>query len=722
MAAPGVNIVFLGVDSSLVDVTEKKSSRGNNKTQYFTAAEMVGASNEFSEILANGNETGTNDITISAAGGNRKIVTDNSTSNNSIMLSFLNSVNMDQLVIAKQGLDLGGTLTIAEANAAISYLESGGASFNEFRVNNTGFLFDRTGTGQKDLTLSEKIDFKIQSKDAANFYGEFTSGNITADRTYTFQDADGTVAFLSDITANNELSEILANGNTTGANDIVVSTQGANRIIRSDNSTASDRMAIQFTDGGVNQDTIQIGDTAASLGGWLGLYEGSASFAVFTAGLTAAHFDIDAGAAEFLFTSQSGQFDVVFDNSVDVKIQSPDGANRFADFTPVNLSVDRTYTFQDASGTVAFLSDVTAGDTNFATSNLTFTASRTHELGGNDFVIQEGSAQTFSMFNGFATQLTYGNTIMEMATAYQTFVVDNVARLDLVANETVVNQGGADLDFRVESDTIPNAFFIQGSDGYIGVGVVPSYKFDIEGTGLIESHVKSSSNAANLRVNAATNFDAGVYLMENDVDKWRVYNDGSTGDDLAIYNYTAAGFSMHIDGTNNWTCIGGTAAQTMLDVRGGGKFSDNLELIPPGSTASDIALTIRNSGDSADMLTVTGQGALRQVIATAPTVDITDSSHMYVADVVAGTAAHTFRNESGDIIKMYQETALTTAETTITFVDENTPDFALSSLTTTSAAGFATLDEAQGFVEAVANMQTRVNELETKLQNIGWLA
>lgn len=69
-----------------------------------------------------------------------------------------------------------------------------------------------------------------------------------------------------------------------------------------------------------------------------------------------------------------------------------------------------------------------------------------------------------------------------------------------------------------------------------------------------------------------------------------------------------------------------------------------------------------------------------------------------------------------------QPTALTTALTTITFVDENTPDFALSSLTTTSPAGFATLDEAQGFVEAVANIQTRVNELETKLQSLGLIA
>ena len=34
----------------------------------------------------------------------------------------------------------------------------------------------------------------------------------------------------------------------------------------------------------------------------------------------------------------------------------------------------------------------------------------------------------------------------------------------------VFNDAGADVDFRVESDTDANAFFLQGSDGQIGIG------------------------------------------------------------------------------------------------------------------------------------------------------------------------------------------------------------------------------------------------------------
>lgn len=41
MATPGANIKFLGLNSSLVDLTEKKSTRGNNKQEYYTAADIL---------------------------------------------------------------------------------------------------------------------------------------------------------------------------------------------------------------------------------------------------------------------------------------------------------------------------------------------------------------------------------------------------------------------------------------------------------------------------------------------------------------------------------------------------------------------------------------------------------------------------------------------------------------------------------------------------------
>jgi hypothetical protein len=34
----------------------------------------------------------------------------------------------------------------------------------------------------------------------------------------------------------------------------------------------------------------------------------------------------------------------------------------------------------------------------------------------------------------------------------------------------VFNETGADVDFRVESDTVDHALFVQGSDGNVGIG------------------------------------------------------------------------------------------------------------------------------------------------------------------------------------------------------------------------------------------------------------
>ena len=61
------------------------------------------------------------------------------------------------------------------------------------------------------------------------------------------------------------------------------------------------------------------------------------------------------------------------------------------------------------------------------------------------------------------------------------------ARLNFNSTESVFNEGSHDLDFRVESDTDPNAFFVQGSDGFTGIG-----------TGAPAAHLHVNSGGINL--------------------------------------------------------------------------------------------------------------------------------------------------------------------------------------------------------------------------------
>lgn len=69
-----------------------------------------------------------------------------------------------------------------------------------------------------------------------------------------------------------------------------------------------------------------------------------------------------------------------------------------------------------------------------------------------------------------------------------------------------------------------------------------------------------------------------------------------------------------------------------------------------------------------------------------------------------------------------QPTELTDELTTITSTAPGTPDYAIQNLTNVAPYGFVTQDEGNTVLSVIANLQTRVNELETKLNSLGFLA
>ena len=69
-------------------------------------------------------------------------------------------------------------------------------------INSNGWRFWINGgaTPAKNITLDPLVRIAMNSPNGSGFQGIVTTANLTVDRTYTFQDASGTVAFLSDIT------------------------------------------------------------------------------------------------------------------------------------------------------------------------------------------------------------------------------------------------------------------------------------------------------------------------------------------------------------------------------------------------------------------------------------------------------------------------------------------------------------------------------------------
>lgn len=69
-----------------------------------------------------------------------------------------------------------------------------------------------------------------------------------------------------------------------------------------------------------------------------------------------------------------------------------------------------------------------------------------------------------------------------------------------------------------------------------------------------------------------------------------------------------------------------------------------------------------------------------------------------------------------------QPTALTAQLTTVTHSAPGTPDFAIADLVNSGGYGFVSLDEGLTVLQVIANLQTRMGELETKLRSLGLIA
>jgi len=83
----------------------------------------------------------------------------------------------------------------------------------------------------------------------------------------------------------------------------------------------------------------------------------------------------------------------------------------------------------------------------------------------------------------------------------------------------------------------------------------------------------------------------------------------------------------------------------------------------------------------------------------------------------------TFPNNTGTVALVpTPQTELTDELTTITHTAPSSPDYAIQDLVTEGAYGFASKDEGNTVLKVIANLQTRVNELETKLVALGFLA
>jgi hypothetical protein len=69
-----------------------------------------------------------------------------------------------------------------------------------------------------------------------------------------------------------------------------------------------------------------------------------------------------------------------------------------------------------------------------------------------------------------------------------------------------------------------------------------------------------------------------------------------------------------------------------------------------------------------------------------------------------------------------RQSALTAQLTTITHTAPGTPDYAIQNLTTSTPYGFVTADEGNTVLSVIANLQARLAQVETTLENFNLIA
>jgi len=80
----------------------------------------------------------------------------------------------------------------------------------------------------------------------------------------------------------------------------------------------------------------------------------------------------------------------------------------------------------------------------------------------------------------------------------------SVSRVRLQRSETVFNEDSTDTDFRVESNGNANMIHVDGGNDRVGIGVIPTHKFNLEGTGTVEARFRSSDGKMSLQISSNT--------------------------------------------------------------------------------------------------------------------------------------------------------------------------------------------------------------------------
>tara|TARA_R100000789_G_scaffold26567_1_gene29732 strand:+ start:149 stop:1165 length:1017 start_codon:yes stop_codon:yes gene_type:complete len=98
---------------------------------------------------------------------------------------------------------------------------------------------------------------------------------------------------------------------------------------------------------------------------------------------------------------------------------------------------------------------------------------------------------------------------------------------DALDSAVTINDTGADVDFRVESDTLTHALFVEGSDGKVGIGAAPDRELTVSGGNSRINILSSTSDASQLQFGDVANSQVGRLYYEHADNSLRIHTNDS---------------------------------------------------------------------------------------------------------------------------------------------------------------------------------------------------
>jgi len=194
-----------------------------------------------------------------------------------------------------------------------------------------------------------------------------------------------------------------------------------------------------------------------------------------------------------------------------------------------------------------------------------------------------------------------------------------------------------------------------------------------------------------------------------------------SGGGIFTGNVSASSFTGSLLGTSSWAVSASWAPYGTTNAAADNEIpkSDGTNLVGSGLSCTSAGnLILGRTTDAATAHSITSQGS-------SASVDISISPKGNGIFYVTGNGSTMF-NITGATMGFFgtppvsRATQLTSASTQVTHSAPGTPDYNFATVQL-AGYGFSTQDEGNTLLSVIANLQTRVNELETKLQAYGLL-